>query len=88
MKTAKEWTTLSSQVAMAVKKAKKAKKDNVAINTEQAEEAAKGCMAIARLVKLAEKDAELADPEERLVGAAAGRAAVWGMVMQELDELV
>jgi hypothetical protein len=72
---------------MAVKKAKKAKQDKLTIETTQAEEAARACVAIARLVKLAEKDAELADPEERLSGEAAGRAAVWGIVMQELDEL-
>ena len=85
--TAKEWTTLSSQMAMAVKKAKKAKKDTVAINTEQAVEAVRACAAISRLVKLAEKDAELADPEERLHGEEAGRASVWNIVIQELEAL-
>jgi hypothetical protein len=85
--TAKEWTVLSSQLGMELKKAKKAKKTDVSVSIEQLEEAAKGCMAVARLVKLAEKNAELADPSERLTGSAAGRADVWGLVMQEIEDV-
>jgi|WetSurSiteA1Bulk_404760.scaffolds.fasta_scaffold363279_2 hypothetical protein len=84
--TAKEWTVLASQLAMVLKKNGK-KGTEVTVMVGQLMSATKACVAISRLVKLAEKDAELSSPEERLVGAAAGRAEVWGLIMQELDEV-
>lgn len=85
--TSKEWLVIANQMALEVKKTKKAKRPTLAIETEQYENAARACAAIARLTKLAEQDAELSSGSDRLVGEAAGRAAVWGLVMQELDAL-
>ena len=70
---------------MSLKKAKK--ETEIVVRKDQLLDATRACVAVSRLVKLAEKDAELADPEERLTGAAAGRAEVWGLVVQELDEI-
>jgi hypothetical protein len=85
--TSKEWGIVANQLAMEIKKTKKTKKTEILVNLIQLESAVKACTAVARLTKLAEKDSELASPDERLVGEAAGRAAVWGLVMQELEAL-
>lgn len=83
-----EVTKMANQIAMVVKKAKKNKKtQNVFIPIEQAEEAAKACAVLGRIVKLSEADAEISAPDARLTGADAGRAEVWRLITQELDSL-
>ena len=81
-------TKMANQMAMALKKAKKNKKTkNVSFAIEQAEQAIKACAVLGRIMKLAESDAEVANPGARLSGEEAGRAEVWGLVIRELDEL-
>ena len=84
---AKELTVMANKLAMTVKQAKKAKTVGVTVDLETATDVAKACTVLGRIIMLAEADAELADPDARLTGHDAGRAEVWGLILQELDQL-
>ena len=84
---AKELTVIANKLAMTVKKAKKAKTDGVTVDLETATDVAKACTVLGRIMMLAEADAELAAPDARVTGIEAGKAEIWGLIIQELDQL-
>ena len=80
--TDKELVKVASQTAAAMKKVKG--NNDVPVNKEDLKALVQSAMAVSRIMKLAEKHAELNDPSSKQNSI---EGEIWALILQELDEI-